>query len=107
MPGGRAGRGQGGDRVGVEVGQPLDAGEAGLGYAAGPAPGGPVVELGGQDLGEVGQVSGLLPGGDLGQPGGLVADGGQLELAGRGANGGLGSGIRYRGHGMVLVSSWS
>jgi len=48
----------------------------------------------------------VFPGGDLGQPGGLVADGGQLELAGRGADGGLGGGIGGGGHGMVLVSRW-
>src|ERR1700751_5457630 len=80
---------------------------AGGGGGDGAAPGGAVVELGGQDLGEVGQVGGVFPGGDLGQPGGLVADGGQLELAGRGADGGLGGGVGHGGHGMVLVSSWS
>jgi hypothetical protein len=36
---------------GVEVGEALDAGEAGLADAAGPPPAGPVVEFGGQDLG--------------------------------------------------------
>jgi len=97
---------QGGNRVSVEVGQPFEAREAGFGDAAGAAPGGAVGELGGQDLGEVGQVGGVFPGGDLGQPGGLVADGGQLELAGRGADGGLGGGIGGGGHGMVLVSRW-
>ena len=96
-----------GDGVGVEVGQPLEAREAGFGDAAGAAPGGAVVELGGQDLGEVGQVGGVFPGGDLGQPGGLVADGGQLELAGGGADRGLGGGVGHGGHGMLLVSSSS
>src|SRR6185369_9555376 len=85
--------GDGGDGVGVEVGQPLEAGEAGFGDAAGAAPGGTVVELGGQDLGEVGQVGGVFPGGDLGQAGGLVADGGQGQLAGGDADRGLGGGI--------------
>src|SRR5262249_12406469 len=75
--------GDGGDGVGAEGGEPLDAREAGVGDAAGSAPGGAVVELGGQDLSEVGQVGGVFPGGDLGQPGGLVADGGQPQLAGR------------------------
>ena len=50
------GGGDAGDGVGVEVGQPLDAGETGFGDAAGPAAFGAVVDLGGQDLGEVGQV---------------------------------------------------
>ena len=96
-----------GDGVCVEVGQPLDAGEAGVGDAAGAAPGGAVVEFGGEDFGEVGQVGGVVPGGDLGQPGGLVADGRQLQLAGCGADRGLGGGVGHGGHGMVLVSSWS
>jgi hypothetical protein len=78
---GEEGGGDGRDGVGAEVGQSLDAREAGFGDAAGAAPGGTVVELGGEDLGEVGQIGGVFPGGDLGQPGGLVADGGQLEVA--------------------------
>src|SRR6516162_3952800 len=78
-----------------------------VGDAAGPAPGGAVIQLGGQDFGEVGQVGLVFPGGDLGQAGGLVADGEQLEFAGRGADGGLGGGVGHGGHGMVLVSSWS
>ena len=49
----------------------------------------------------------MVPAGDLGQAGGLVADGGQAQLAGRGADRGLGGGIRHGGHGMVLVSSSS
>jgi hypothetical protein len=40
-------------------------------------------------------------------PGGLVADGGQAQLAGRGADGGLGGGVRDGRHGMALVSSSS
>jgi hypothetical protein len=99
--------GDGGDCAGVEVGEPLEAGEAGFGDAAGAAPGGAVVEFGGEDLGEVGQVGGAFPGGDLGQPGSLVADGGQLELAGGDADRGLGGGVGHGGHGMLLVSSWS
>jgi hypothetical protein len=104
---GEEGRGDGRDGVGAEVGEPLDPREAGFGDAAGAAPGGAVIELGGQDFGEVGQVGGVFPGGDLGQPGGLVADGGQLELAGGGADRGPGGGVGGGGHGMVLVSSWS
>ena len=72
--------GDGRDGVGAEVSQPLDPREAGLGDAAGAAPGGAVIEFGGQDLGEVGQVGGVVPGGDLGEAGGLVADGGQARL---------------------------
>ena len=85
----------------------LMRGKARVGDAAGAAPGGAVIQFGGQDLGEVAQVGGVVPDGDLGQPGGLVADGGQAQLAGRGADGGLRGGIRHGGHGMVLVSSWS
>jgi len=47
----------------------------------------------GEDLGEVGQVGGVFPGGDPGEAGGLVADGGQGQLAGGGADRGLGGGI--------------
>jgi hypothetical protein len=39
--------------VGVEVGEALEAGEAGFADAAGAAPAGAVVGLGGQDLGAV------------------------------------------------------
>jgi len=39
--------------------------------------------LGGEDLGEVGQVGGVFPGGDLGEAGSLVADGGQGQLPDR------------------------
>src|SRR5262249_14852112 len=81
---GEDGRGDGRVGVGAEVGQPFDAREAGFGDAAGAAAGGAVIQLGGEDFGEVGQVGGVFPGGDLGEAGGLVADGGQLELAGRG-----------------------
>jgi hypothetical protein len=35
----------------------------------------------------------VFPGGDLGEAGGLVADGGQGQLAGGGADRGLGGGI--------------
>jgi hypothetical protein len=99
--------GDGRHGVGAEVGQLFDARESGFGDAAGAAPGGAVVELGGEDFGEVGQVGGAFPGGDLGQPGGLVADGGQAQLADRGADRGLGGGVGHGGHGILLASSWS
>ena len=85
---GELARGDGGNGVGAEVRGPFQAREAGFGDAAGAAAAGAVVQLGGQDLGEIGQVGAAFPGSDLGQPGGLVADGGQLQLAGRGADGG-------------------
>ena len=89
----------------IEVGQPLDAGEAGFADAAGPAAAGAVVGLGGEDLGEVGQVGLPFPDRDLGQPGGLVADGRQFQLAGCGADRGQGGGVGHAGHRVSPVSS--
>jgi len=63
--------------------------------------------LGGEDLGEVGQVGGVFPGGDPGEAGGLVADGRQGQLAGGGADRGLGGGIGPGVHAPLPVSSWS
>jgi hypothetical protein len=51
-----------------EVGQPFDAGGTGFGDAAGAAAAGAVVDLGGQQLGEVGQGVAFADGG-LGEPG--------------------------------------
>jgi hypothetical protein len=104
---GELGGGDGGHGVGVEVREPLEPREARFGDAAGAAAAGTVVELGGQDLGEIGQVGVAFPDGDLGEPGGLVADGGQLQLAGRCADGGLRGGIGHGGHRVLLVSSSS
>jgi len=55
--GGESGKlgGDAGDGIGVEVGQPLEAGDAGFADAAGAAAAGPVVGLGSQDLGKVGR----------------------------------------------------
>jgi hypothetical protein len=104
--GGEGGR-DAGDRVGAEVGQPLDARELRFGDAAGPAAAGAVVDLGGQDLGEVAQVRLPFPDRDLSQAGSVGADGRQFELAGgstdRGQRGGVGDGC----HRVRLVSSWS
>jgi hypothetical protein len=97
----------GGDGVGVEVGEALEARELRLGDAAGAAAAGAVVEFGGEDFGEVGQVGASFPGGDLGQPGSFGPDGGQLQLAGCGADGGLGGGVGHGAHRVLLVSSWS
>ena len=44
-----------------------------------------------------------FPDGDLGEPGGFGADGGQVQLAGGGADGGLGGGV---GLTVVMVRSW-
>jgi len=102
----RAG-GAGRDGVAVEVREPFEAREAGFGDEAGAAAAGAVVELGGQDLREVGQVGVAFPDGDLGEPGGLVADGGQFQLAHRCADGGLSGGVGHGGHRVLPVSSWS
>lgn len=62
----------------------LRRGEAGFADAAGAAPGGAVVGLGGEDLRQVGQVGVMFPEGD---PGGVGADGGQFQLASGRADG--------------------
>ena len=49
----------------------------------------------------------MFPGGDLGEAGGLVTDGGQAQLAGCGADRGLGGGIGQGVHAPLPVSSWS
>ena len=90
------GRGDAGHGVEVEVGQPFDAGELGFGDAAGAAAVGAVVDFGGEDFGEEREVGLPFPGGDLGEPGGFVADGGQVQFAGGGADGGLGGGVGSR-----------
>jgi hypothetical protein len=99
--------GDAGDDVGVEVGQPLEAGEAGFADAAGSAPAGPVVGFGGQDLGQKGQVGLAFPDGDLGEPDGVGTDGRQLELTSRGADGCECRGIGQAGHREPPDSSWS
>ena len=96
-----------GDHAGAEVSQPLDAGEAGFGDAAGAAAAGPVVDFGGQDLGEVAQVGVAFADGGLGEPGGVGADGGQFQLAGGGADRGQGRGVGHAAHRVPPVSSWS
>jgi hypothetical protein len=99
-PGGEAGElgGDAGDGVGVEVGQPLDPRESGFGDAAGPAAAGAIVDLGGQDLGEIAQVGVAFADGDLREPGGVGADGRQLELAGGRADRGQRRGVGHAGH---------
>jgi hypothetical protein len=104
--GGQGGR-DAGDGVGVEVSQPLDAGETRFGDAAGPAAACAVVDLCGQDLGQVGQVGLPFADGDLGQPGSVGADGRQLELAGGSADGGQGGGVGDGSHRVLRDSSRS
>jgi hypothetical protein len=101
---GGEGCGDAGDDVGVEVSQPLDPREPRLGDAPGAAAAGAVVDLGGQDLGQVGQVGLVFPDGGLGEP--VGADGRQSQLAGGGADGGQGSGVGH-GHRVLPDSSWS
>jgi hypothetical protein len=102
--GGDLGGADGGDGVGVEVGEPLEAGEPGFGDPAGAATAVPVVELGGENLGEVAEVGVPFPGGDVGEAGGFGSDGGQAELAGGGPDGGVGGGVGDRGYDALLVS---
>jgi len=105
---GQLGRGDGGHRVEVELGEAFEAGEFGVGDAAGAAALAAFVDLGGQHFGEVGQVGLPLPDGDLGQSGGFGADGGQVQFAGGGADrrgrGGIGVGVHVP---LPVVSSWS
>ena len=54
----------------------LEAGDLGFGHAADPASLEPVVDLGGEDFGEVSQVGAAFPDRDLREPDGLGADGG-------------------------------
>ncbi len=70
---------QAGYRGNVEVFQPFDPGEAGLGEAVGF----PVVAFSGQDLGEERQVGQLLAGGDRGRLIGSGAHGWQTQAATR------------------------
>jgi hypothetical protein len=98
------GRGDAGDVIGVEVGQPLGPGEPGFGDAAGPAAAGPVVDLGRQQLGEVAQVGVPFPDGDLSQAGGVGADGRQFQFAGSSADRGQRSSVGH-GHRVLPDSS--
>ncbi len=85
VPGGELAEGGGGDRgdgVDVELREPLEPGELGVGDAAGPAAFGAVVDLGGEDLSEVTEVGLPLPQRDVGQPGSFGADRGQVQLPG-------------------------
>ena len=77
------------DGVDAEVREPLEPRELGVVDPAGAASFGAVIDLGGEDLGEVGQVSLAFPGGDLGQASGFGADGRQMQLTARCTDGGL------------------
>ena len=74
----------------------LIAGEPGFVDAPDAAAFAAVVDLGGEDLGEEPQVGLAFPHRDLGEPGGLGADGGQVQLAGGGADRGLGGVVGAR-----------
>jgi hypothetical protein len=78
-----------------------------LSAASGTAPAGAVVDLGSQDLREVGQVSLAFPNGDLSHPGGVGADGWQLELARGSSDGGQRGGVGHAGQPEPPDSSWS
>jgi hypothetical protein len=55
--------------VGIEIGQPLQAGEAGFGDPSGAAAAGAFVDFGGEGLGEEREVALAFPDGDLGESG--------------------------------------
>ena len=76
--------------------KPFQSRELGVVDAPGAAPFGAVVDLGGQDLGEVTQVGLAFPVGDLGEADRLGAHGGQMQFAGGGADRGLRGGIDGR-----------
>jgi hypothetical protein len=73
---GQGGRGDAVHGVHVELGQPLEARELGLADAAGAAALAAVVDLGGEDFGEVAEVGLAFPHRDLGQPVRFGPDGG-------------------------------
>ena len=99
-----------GDGVDVEVREPFQPRELGVVDAPGAAAFGAVVDLGGEDFGEVAQVGVAFPVGDLGQAGRFGADGGQVQLAGGRADRGLRGGVDGRlawpggGHDSLPVS---
>jgi hypothetical protein len=59
---------------------------------------GPVVDLGGEHLGQEGQVGQPVALGDLAQADGLGPHRGQVQLPGCRADGGLGGGVGHRCH---------
>jgi hypothetical protein len=59
---------------------------------------GPLVDLGGQHLGQQGQVAELGALSHLGQTGGIGAHGGQVQLTGGRDDGGCGGGVGHLGH---------
>ncbi len=96
VPGGELAEGgglDGGDGVDVELREPFQAGELRVVDPAGAASFGAVVDLGGEHFGEEAEVGLSFPGGDLGQAGGFGTDGGQVQFAGGGADGGLRGGV--------------
>ena len=85
-----------GDGVDVEVRQAFEPRELGVVDAPGAASFGAVVDLGGQDFGEVAQVGVAFPVGDLGQADRFGAHRGQVQLACGRADRGLRGGIDGR-----------
>jgi len=62
------------------------------------APFDPLVDLGGEDLGQEGEVALLGALGDLGQAAGVAADDGEAQLPGGGPDGGGRGGVGHGGH---------
>ena len=91
----------------VELAQPLDSREAGFDDAAGPASAVAFVDLGGEDLGQVGLVGEAFLGGHRGDAPGLVAYGRQVQGPARRADGGLGRFLGEAAHRPAPVSSSS
>jgi hypothetical protein len=68
-----------GGRTEVELAQALEPREAGLGDAPLAAAREAVLELGGEDLGQIDPVAEPVPHGRVGERSGLLADGGQAQ----------------------------
>ena len=96
----------GGGGVEVEVGEPLQAWEAGFVDASCAAPLGAVVELDAEDVGEEPEIGRLRPLGLGGEPVGVITDAGQVQLASRSVNRNRRCGVGRCAH-LAASSSWS
>ena len=102
--GGRVDAGGGGQ---VEVGQAFYAREPGFLDSAPAAVFGAGVDLGGEDLGQVGQVGPLAALGQLGQPAGFGAHDGHAQFPGGRPDGGGGGVVGHLGVHADPSRSWS
>jgi hypothetical protein len=88
----------------IEVCEALEAGEAGFADAPGPAPFGSGIDLGGEDLGQAGEVGRPGPRRRVRQTGGVGAHDRQAQFPGRGADRRFGGVVADLGH--RAASSW-